>query len=745
MKLPFVLVFFFWLAITQGQYDLNNYSGLKSHGKIPDDFTTNTVQKYGEDVVSNRKKETKEEKLDKEFLLNTNYEIDRMLHGGTVVFNDPVSNFANKVLDQLLIDNPDLRKQLRLYTIKSNVPNAFCTRQGIIFVTTGLVSKLETEAQLAFILSHEITHYVEQHVTDSYREAKIVKKGKGKYKLTSKDEKIKILSNFSKEKELVADEAGLDLFSRSPYSYDGVMGTFKVLKYSYLPFEEKVFDHTYFNDEALYIPENFFPDSINPITAVDDFDDSKSSHPNLKTRKENIEGKLADFKKMSNDRKTYVVGQKEFEEIRTLCRFESVEQSVVHGYPGSALYSIYILRDQYPDSYFLDKMEALAWYKLLKYKNAGLYSGITYYPSDVEGESSPLHYMLDKLSSIQINAVALKRIYAINEKYGRKKSYLNMILADAIDDALRESGVFNDLSGSNYKEVYETHFGVSISNTNKSSLDSTKLANWDEDDFYKYAFADILDDGYLQSLKDDAKEKETEGWEDLDPYSGHTTKKSYKAALRAKRWKGDYLGIDKMLIMSPEFKKFDLNSFNKLKSEKGSVAMGEIYNENCERLGLEGYKVVDKKSYSNADVQELNDLHVIQNYIGEFLSYASEMDHFSFYPSMYDKVLEISDRRNIDHVLLPYIVVEEQPRFVIVDYILLFYPFYWPYFAIKGSMPANDITIVNVVFNIRENKITHLVAKNFGRKFNNPSFVGAHIYDILFQLSSEKKGGKNEK
>ena len=71
---------------------------------------------------------------------------------------------ANKLLEK----EPKLRKELRFYTIKSNVTNAFSTDQGIIVVTSGLISQITSEAHLAYILAHEIAHYTEKHVVEGF-------------------------------------------------------------------------------------------------------------------------------------------------------------------------------------------------------------------------------------------------------------------------------------------------------------------------------------------------------------------------------------------------------------------------------------------------------------------------------------------------------------------------------------------------------------------------------------------------
>jgi predicted Zn-dependent protease len=52
----------------------------------------------------------------------------------------------------------------RVYLIDSPHANAFTPGGGHIFVTTGIIRRLRTEAQLAMVLAHEMAHNRAIHV-----------------------------------------------------------------------------------------------------------------------------------------------------------------------------------------------------------------------------------------------------------------------------------------------------------------------------------------------------------------------------------------------------------------------------------------------------------------------------------------------------------------------------------------------------------------------------------------------------
>jgi len=126
---------FFLICISPlfAQINFNDYISLKSEGEIPTDFSKKTYQKINEELITSEK--------DKKFLLNIHYSIDDILSSGLVNYGDPISKYCSSIADELLKTNVDLRSKLRLYTIQSNSVNAFSTDQGIIFVTTGLISR----------------------------------------------------------------------------------------------------------------------------------------------------------------------------------------------------------------------------------------------------------------------------------------------------------------------------------------------------------------------------------------------------------------------------------------------------------------------------------------------------------------------------------------------------------------------------------------------------------------------------
>ena len=386
------------------QKDFTNYQTLLSKGEMPGDFSISVPQKVLNDLTSGKIKLAT--KLDTQLYLEDIHEqMYDILYSGRVIYGDEVSVYVQELANRLIGDEPELAKELRFYTIKSNETNAFSTAPGIIFVTTGLIAQLSSEAQLAFILAHEIAHFEQKHTHKGYLNYKKAGKIKNNKQLAS-------LSQFSKDLEFQADSLALIRYHKMGYSHEELIGTFDLLMYSYLPFDEIPFPVNYFNTPNFYIPEKEFDLTVKPITAEEDYNDAYSSHPNIRKRKDAIQNAAAGYAQWGNA--SFILNKEQFEYIRTICRFESVRMNVIEGGNFSALYSIFLLEKQFPNSVFLDRMKASSWLSILNLKSD--FENVKE-AREIEGESSLLYYFLKAYKNKERAVMGLRIMYDLKAKY----------------------------------------------------------------------------------------------------------------------------------------------------------------------------------------------------------------------------------------------------------------------------------------------------------------------------------------
>ena len=192
-----------------GQVDFNHYKSLKCHGELPSIFITSLesqVEKEEDKIIKGGDRYAEERKK-KKFALSASYSLRQMILNGKILFGDQLTNYVNDIAKNILVNFDFNRKsEIEFFVVKSPYVNAFTTNGGKIFVSTALISQLETEAQLAFILAHEIAHFEKGHVLKGYLFNKKVE-GSSSSRYSTENSLLK-KSAYSQEKEIDADTRG---------------------------------------------------------------------------------------------------------------------------------------------------------------------------------------------------------------------------------------------------------------------------------------------------------------------------------------------------------------------------------------------------------------------------------------------------------------------------------------------------------------------------------------------------------
>jgi predicted Zn-dependent protease len=103
---------------------------------------------------------------------------------------------------------------VRVYVIRTAQANATMAPNGALLLSTGLLLRTESEAQLAYVLSHEVAHYLRRHGIQHWRAARDWIRITGR-----RPESFPGLGTaaFSRAQEGEADTVGLDLVRRAGY------------------------------------------------------------------------------------------------------------------------------------------------------------------------------------------------------------------------------------------------------------------------------------------------------------------------------------------------------------------------------------------------------------------------------------------------------------------------------------------------------------------------------------------------
>jgi len=416
MALAFLLCLCTIICLNAQQLD--NFSGLKSGGKVPKQITTNSSQTYKVlETSTDVKKEGKGRKKRKQtskFYLESTFAIDEMMRTGLILFNEPISEYVGQVADQLLKHAPDMRSKLNFYVVRSPQINAFATDRGDIFINIGLLTYLETEAQLAFILAHEITHWAEKHSMDVFLEYEGIDSSDKSFRKKSDFSKILKKSNYSKKIEEEADAGGIELFLKSPYSTRSLENIFDMMASGHAPYTNEAFDLSYLEVSDFEFPDSLLLTSVNPIEAYEE-DQKLSTHPGIKKRRTALKTAL-NKARTSSDNPDFQLGEQKFKDIKELAKFEVCKISVEQFNYFDALYYASILSKTYPDNNFLEAVKAKSLYGMAKLAGELDANTLSELGDSIQGEIQQVYHVMGNFLDVELRSLAAAHLWEFHQK-----------------------------------------------------------------------------------------------------------------------------------------------------------------------------------------------------------------------------------------------------------------------------------------------------------------------------------------
>ncbi len=737
LKIYFTLFILVSIGFVYGQQDLNNFVPLTAVGDIPPDFYVRTAEKVQEDMKVRKEKLTNSQQ--KVFLNGIHYGVDEILQSGLVIYGDEISNYVTKVAHKVLEKEPDLKKSLRFYTVKSNVSNAFSTDQGIVFVTTGLISQISSEAQLAYILAHEISHYIEKHVVEGF-EFRTRNRG-----LNSQ---ILQLSQYSKEKEFEADSLGVSLFKKAGYSRQYITSTFDVLMYSYLPIDEIPFPNNYYNTENCFIPVSKFADEKYEIKADEDYDDSKSSHPNIRKRKKQA-NEVADKLKGWGTTDSYF-GIEEFKYIRNLARFERLRSDIIELEFGNALYTIFILEKEFPESLYLHRMKAQCWLGLSVMKQGNKINQTVEARSDLEGEGAGMHVFLKNLRKNEMASLAVRVVEDCRKKFPNDPE-INEICQRTKKAFLKIDRLeFDKYRSYNFEEAHrliKADSAGKVSAVISDSIDDAKLSKYerikrkrtsdvagnsiDSLDFYFYILPDLVKDKDFLAQYDEVKDENEREKEKEQAYN-NMTRSQKKKYTKEQDLAENRIDLSSFILVDPaviSYKKgkVDHNGSAKMEdrvidgfefvAEKLDLDMTTVGKGNLDRIGTKGFN--QKSFFTTMLIQ-------IANANGE-----------DIFPVDYSKINDLKKDLNSNTLVFSVVEHSYRPKFDPAALWLIFTGpgalAYLPIPFIKGNETELNLVIVD----LEKAQIVSGAYYYYQEPLNQYS-IESRLYDIFIQKNTKK-------
>ncbi len=745
------------------QPNMDNYKPARSNGPLPPEFTTPTIQKYEKAKANIQTTDKEMQKAEELFYLQTNYSVDQMRFSGSVLVNDTMGQYVNRVADTLLLrQDPELRKKLNFYVLRSPVVNAFATDQGAIFVTVGLLTRLHNEAELAYVLAHEIIHYKRHHVLTGYVEGVKAREGIGQYEATTYENRFLKRHRYARSQESQADEEGFELLLASNYDPRAAIGAFDILAMADHPFSDTTFSKSFFETEYLAFPSKFQPDTVKaPEPQDEDEDDDLATHPSVYKRRKAM---IRRFNKAADTTGSkYLVSETQFWRIKTMARFEEISEHTAGGEFNASLYSNYAMQKHYPDNRYLEKEMVRTLYASVIKKNRMfsyddlsellqmLFTGAFEDDEKPVGEQGRLNAFVRKTDAAGWNVAALQYAWTIHERY-----------PDDPDITLWCEGLFRELTVKNELRMddFETSDSTFFVIGNKAAADSTiakklkgdtPLARFqgavdhlDRDSledfhYWQYAFVDHLEDSaFVQLFRAailyaDSLELDDSLWDDKSSKERKAIRKEEKEDVYGPQ------GMSKVVAVNPIFIAYDDREANfdmdVLKTLDGrAMLIGEM-KASAQRLSMD-IAVLDADGIDSGSVDRFNDLVTASEWFDQRSDYGDNQ----ILPYPQEEMKKLAAKYGTNYFMWSaYITETSKRRGTVMRALSLVALPLAPHIAYRLATPRQNVYYIAIIYDITTGKPVFVQRTEMTNQRPTKSRMRLHVFDLMRTLSTPKK------
>ena len=211
-----------------------------------------------------------EEKLSREFM-------KVVLKKFTLIKAPAIVNYVNAVGQKIVSVYPPQLFKYHFYVIKEDSYNAFASPAGHIFINSGLLAAMESEEELAGVISHEIAHVSLRHISKKIERSKKIgfatlagmvagvllgasgaSDAAGAVVAGSAAAGQTAMLAYSRDDEAEADQIGFEYLNRAGYSAKGL-----------LLVQKKMRDQQWFGSNQIPTYLQTHPSSENRMASID--------------------------------------------------------------------------------------------------------------------------------------------------------------------------------------------------------------------------------------------------------------------------------------------------------------------------------------------------------------------------------------------------------------------------------------------------------------------------------------------
>lgn len=761
-KITLVLQLSFCSSMLLGQDFTKDYKPLVSNGTIPREFISSVNEKWNEyqqvDIKKGEKSRQKKDK--KEFLLESSHELDMILKSGKVTFNNEVYDYLNKLASKLLESDMELRNKLRFYPVNFETSNAFAYNEGAIFFQIGLIARSNSEAELAFIMGHEIGHYVKKHSINNHLEYKKAKRQEGEYKKIDESELLKAVRQYSREKEVESDEYGYQLMMKAGLNpYDAIHSLAGLRRTLNPPLMQR-FDPVTIEKGLVVIPAGYLYTQANSeqseSTASDEKEkeeegrsDELSTHPAIDDRIDNILGglKVAD----TVGKPHFILNPGEFEHIREICLFEMCRLYLLENQLDAAFYHISVMLKKYPENAYLNKMMSITLARLAEAACNNALNRVVRTLKQCPEELIASNYMLRKMHKEELNLIALRFQWEARRVAGAtvdldkalRVSLMNYTTHFAHD--LQDFAVPDKFSRSEVESYYVPDTTGLLVKDKKGKTKKAKMKApryWFDRSLSRFALSDLktnkdFADIFDSIAKSNPNRKKKMGEKDEEEETFSARNRNNTIAQSKKKVEG--LNISNIIMLEPEYYRIDKRkeiSQDYVHNEVKELKINELLKQCATEAGFT-LNLLSSNTINENDIQKLSDYNVMMSWVSEMFVDKKKTTISTDYARL-KEIMERYDTRYAAILVNVSSVDKVSSGVRVLSWLLCVWtPATWPFIAL-AYVPKKEYTMVFGVLDMQENKVVYGNIINFNT-FERTDLLKSQLHGILATLKHHKK------
>lgn len=544
------------------------YEPLKSQGKMPEFFKKSFLQKYEAEKLRIMSSTEKDKSKEIKYAERYEYFFDNLITKGHILYGDPLSNYVSKITEHILKSNKDLNQNIKTFVLKHGGVKILSDNKNNIYVSLSVLSDVENEAQLAYMICQEIAHVNLNHKYQHFY-----------YDFSAFSISSGILENknghilYEDEDQYESDKLALDYLKKTDYSVAEAVSTFSIYTDQNAYLDHTSWNNKCFEDTFFKLADKYHTNALKNEDNKDE--DNKNAEEFFEKRIAKVETLLS--KMEDKDGKLFIQTEDLFDYIQQQTRVELLFQYMKNGYYSTTYIAAYQYQTLYNEKSFTSKIMAYCMFQKAlgsyishkKSDNADDEDGDRYEKArkelSTDGEIYKLQYLLVSLTDKEAGIISVREAWK-NYQINKGDSFSLRLVRESIRE------MFENVETFEYSDfLHQNKISKLNDSLNKKSKDSTltkssklkirsQMSNINDKtiNYEKTCFAELLNDTLFERiLKEEEKQAKqkvrvVENIEDIQNISKY--------------------GIDSVCLISPTLGSIKMQglttSYNILENEK---------------------------------------------------------------------------------------------------------------------------------------------------------------------------------